>query len=144
MGRTNFEDKQKLNYTWPSCRSTANFLFKERKAVDIHKFYLQKKNKECVWTGQRHKNNFEIDHVIPFSLWRNNDLWNLLPCSVKTNRNKKDKLPAGNLFTKRKYALAHYWILNNSFNQKRFLYEINNFVGKIITDNFWALPFFII
>ncbi|MDR9410867.1 MAG: hypothetical protein RI573_18625, partial [Balneolaceae bacterium] len=40
---------------------------------------------ECVWSGSRITNDLNIDHVLPFSVWRNNDLWNLLPAKATVN-----------------------------------------------------------
>jgi hypothetical protein len=31
----------------------------------------------CVWSGNK-ISQYDIDHIIPFSIWKNNDLWNLL------------------------------------------------------------------
>jgi hypothetical protein len=53
----------------------------ERSTLEARKLFKTSDNLECVWTGVRLRNDFEIDHVIPFDLWHNNDLWNLLPAS---------------------------------------------------------------
>lgn len=114
----------------------------ERDVNDIRGFYLKEKNKECAWTGEKIVIHFEIDHVIPFSLWHNNDLWNLLPCSSRINREKRDMLPSRNLLVKRKDIIIHYWRLNHSFNQKRFFYEINHLLGKSINNYSWEINLF--
>ena len=49
--------------------------------------YKQQPALECVWTGTvLRPDKFDVDHVIPFSLWHNNDLWNLVPASPAANR----------------------------------------------------------
>ena len=38
----------------------------------------------CVWTDQAvSARGFHVDHVIPFNLWFNNELWNLLPAGPR-------------------------------------------------------------
>ncbi|MCK5201370.1 MAG: hypothetical protein KAR21_23610, partial [Spirochaetales bacterium] len=39
---------------------------------------------ECVWSGKSVK-HYDIDHALPFSIWRNNDIWNLFPADSKVN-----------------------------------------------------------
>jgi 2-polyprenyl-3-methyl-5-hydroxy-6-metoxy-1,4-benzoquinol methylase len=114
----------------------------ERDVYDIRGFYQKEKNKECVWTGQTLKMDFDIDHVIPFSLWRNNDLWNLLPCSSRINREKRDMLPSRNLIVKRKDSIITCWRLNKSFNKKRFFYEINRLLAEPMNNNSWEIALF--
>jgi SAM-dependent methyltransferase len=65
--------------------------------------------KECAWSGKRLASGFAVDHVIPFSLWGNNDLWNLVPADHKVNLNKSDKLPAKELLWARRPAIVHCW-----------------------------------
>ena len=114
----------------------------ERDVHDIRGFYQKEKNKECVWTGQKLQMNFDIDHVIPFSLWRNNDLWNLLPCSSRINRVKRDMLPSRHLINQRKDIIITYWRLNKSFNKKRFFYEINRLLAEPIDSYSWEIALF--
>ena len=57
--------------------------------------YLAAHADRCVWSGRRlGARNFVVDHAIPFSLWGNNDLWNLLPADADINARKSDKLTA--------------------------------------------------
>ncbi|WP_418156223.1 HNH endonuclease domain-containing protein [Pseudomonas aeruginosa] len=49
----------------------------------------------CTWSGRPLNQRFAVDHAIPFSLWANNDLWNLLQVDQQVNANKSDKLPSG-------------------------------------------------
>lgn len=77
----------------------------------------------CVWTGSK-ISNYDIDHVIPFSIWKNNDLWNFLPAKSIINNNKRDKIPSFELITKRKDAIIHYWEIIYNAEEKRFLEEL--------------------
>ena len=52
---------------------------------------------ECVWSGQSLKGDYNVDHVIPYSVWGNSDLWNMLPCLPRLNNEKRDCLPTQRL-----------------------------------------------
>ncbi len=83
---------------------------------DIHptaKFYkafqLGQDGLYCVWTQKKLIKHFEVDHLIPFSVWRNNNLWNLLPASRKANNQKRDKIPSVPLLERQKDQILYYW-----------------------------------
>jgi len=78
---------------------------------------------ECVWTGEK-ITSYNVDHVIPFSVWKNNDLWNLLPSRPKTNNQKRDKIPSSAFVESRKAEIIHYWNLINENQSQRFQKEI--------------------
>ena len=90
----------------------------------IYKTILKKEGKVfCVWTGKA-ITSYDVDHMIPFSVWKNNDLWNLLPSQSKTNNQKRDKIPSADLIEKRKDLILHYWELINENQSQRFQKEI--------------------
>lgn len=65
---------------------------------------------ECVWSGKvLTPKTSDIDHVLPFSIWYNNDLWNLLPAYKKVNNQKRDKIPSPALIEKRADIIIDYW-----------------------------------
>ena len=71
----------------------------------------------CVWSKRPlAQGHFDVDHVIPFSLWRNNDLWNLLPTHPVVNNSKRDKLPTQGLLKLRRDDVIDCWTaLRNEF-----------------------------
>jgi hypothetical protein len=77
----------------------------------------------CVWTGDPIK-RYEIDHVIPFSAWRNNDLWNLLPTKRTINNKKRDKIPTPDTIEKHKKQLLFYWEMLDRVEHIKFQKEI--------------------
>jgi CRISPR/Cas system Type II protein with McrA/HNH and RuvC-like nuclease domain len=95
---------------------------------------------ECVWSGKAIKSSqsLNIDHVIPFTVWRNNDLWNLLPTSSVINAKKRDRIPNPPLIEKRREIISHYWdLLENEFNQ-RFHREMKiSLLGKDNLNDNW-------
>jgi len=70
-------------------------------------------NLECVWSGEAIKtmNSIHIDHLIPFSIWKNNDLWNLMPVNAKVNSRKSDRIPSPEFIEERRDSLVQYWNL---------------------------------
>ena len=65
----------------------------------------------CVWTGNRLRRDFEIDHCFPFAAWPCNDLWNLLPSSSAVNRRKGDRLPAAVALERSRSCILDWWDL---------------------------------
>ena len=66
---------------------------------------------------------YHADHVIPYSLWQNNDLWNLLPVKLAVNLQKSDKIPARDVLTTQKPRILYYWNELNRHFPKRFAAE---------------------
>lgn len=80
---------------------------------------------ECVWSGSRITNDLNIDHVLPFTVWRNNDLWNLLPAKANVNNRKRDKIPSLELLDNRKDRIISYWQIIRDVEQTGFEKEMN-------------------
>lgn len=89
----------------------------------------------CVWTGRK-ISNYDIDHLIPFSVWKNNDLWNLLPSDSRINNQKRDKIPTPELIERQKSLILDYWGIIFENQTIRFQKEIqvallgNNHIGS--------------
>lgn len=77
----------------------------------------------CVWTGAA-LTRYDIDHVIPFSIWKNNDLWNLLPATPIVNNRKRNKIPSSLFLEQRKDHIIRYWEALKRFQEERFLAEL--------------------
>jgi len=75
----------------------------------------------CAWSGKaiKDKDSPEIDHLLPFSVLRNNDLWNLLPATKQVNRDKLDKIPLPEFIEERRPAIKLYWdLLHEEYPQQ--------------------------
>ncbi len=82
----------------------------QRDTDDMRQFLVRQPNLlECVWTGQSVQRRFEVDHLIPYSVWGNNDLWNLLPAHPTVNQQKGDALPTRQLVARRRDAIIGHW-----------------------------------
>jgi hypothetical protein len=97
-----------------AARSFFETIFRHNKSID------------CVWSGKpvTKLQSLHIDHMIPFSAWKNNDLWNLLPSSDDVNAKKKDKIPAPEFIERRRTAITHTWDLLRQKYPERFDREI--------------------
>ena len=91
---------------------------------------------QCVWTGSVVR-DFEVDHVLPFSVWRNNDLWNLLPAHKTVNRDKKDSLPTHRLLVTREQAIRAYWRAYGSLWGNRFSTQVTRALGPAVGTPGW-------
>lgn len=100
-----------------------------RNVEDARRYYLSQVERTCVWTERAIPGEFAVDHAIPFSLWRNNDLWNLLPTSVEANSRKRDHLPTYELLQLRRDLIIHCWRGLDEALGERFRREAQTLLG---------------
>ena len=101
----------------------------DRNVKDAEKHYKKLQNEEvlnCIWSDKRisKRSKMNIDHLIPFSLTRNNDLWNLLPTTMTANQRKKAKVPTPKVLQEKKKHIMYYWSLMRAEYANRFDTEI--------------------
>jgi hypothetical protein len=106
-----------------------------RSTAEARRIFSKLPNLECVWTGVSLKDNFEVDHVIPFDLWHNNDSWNLLPASRTANSKKSNKLPSAELLKNRKERIIGIWEILNNLEDNKFKKEAETLL--FLPDNNW-------
>ena len=98
---------------------------------------------ECTWSGKPLRANFVVDHVMPFALWGNNDLWNLMPADRKVNGSKSDKLPTGELLISRQYAVQGNWERLRTKFPEPFDLQAYHLLGKpLTTSSGWKAELF--
>jgi len=78
--------------------------------------------------------SFDVDHVIPFALWRNNDLWNLVPAAKTVNNQKSDLLPARKLLQARRPVILDYWQQLHEALPRQFDAELARLTGGAGAD----------
>jgi len=82
----------------------------------------------CVWTG-RPADIRHIDHMLPFSLTRNNSLWNLVPVTPAVNAQKSDKIPAPELVSRSADRIGVVWKQFESSYEALFWQEVYEGLG---------------
>lgn len=111
-----------------------------RSTAEARRIFSSFPSLECVWTGVSLKDNFEVDHVIPFDLWHNNDAWNLLPASKTANSKKSNKLPSAELLKQSKDRVIGYWELLVAYEGVKFFKEAESLV--VLPRENWQVPLF--
>ena len=80
----------------------------ERNQIDI--LLMEGIRFECPWSGYKIQKgiDYDLDHIIPVSLYPINEMWNLVPSNPRFNSHKKrDKLPSVETLLKAKPRLMH-------------------------------------
>lgn len=110
------------------------FFDRIRKTTDLH----------CIWTGDKISNDLSIDHMMPFSLWKNNDFWNLLPSKSAVNNKKRDKIPSTYLLNRQRDLIIFYWEIIFAEYPIRFQKEVQiSLLGlDVFEKSNWQLPCF--
>ena len=98
--------------------------------------------------AQWHSNNrvsvpvgFDVDHIIPFSLLHNNDLWNLVPSDQKVNNIKRDKIISRETLRQCEDRIVYFWQIQNKTNPEHFKNEVGwTLLGCKIQPNSWKRP----
>ena len=99
-----------------------------RNVQDSRDLFREMGSLECIWTGDRlGRRAWDVDHAIPYSLWHNNDLWNLFPAASSANRNKSDRLPTRRLLDHRRQTIQETWEAVSSRWPTRFFHEAKVF-----------------
>lgn len=96
----------------------------------------------CVWTERPLVKGYEVDHAIPFSVWGNNDWWNLLPSDPAVNNQKRDTLPARGLLLERREAIAGYWRLYFKHVPEAFGRQVERSLGLSVGHTGWERAVF--
>lgn len=99
----------------------------ERETQLMRKLYDQFKAETgelaSVWSGKS-LHSYEVDHVMPYSVYGNNDLWNLLPASRQENNAKRDALVTTELVKQNSDTIFNYWEFMRDQLGTRFEHEV--------------------
>jgi SAM-dependent methyltransferase len=116
----------------------------ERNVLQAKDIYLNHSELACVWSGKPLTSlYFDVDHVIPFALWHNNDLWNLMPAHPKINNQKRDKIVDRETLRASRDRIVHYWRMACQESPCRFGAEVGRtLLGGYFPHDNWEIPAF--
>lgn len=63
----------------------------------------------CVWSGQRLRDDYDIDHCFPFAAWPCGDAWNLMPASKQINNEKSNRLVTQGALERASEYITNWW-----------------------------------
>lgn len=63
----------------------------------------------CVWSGQRLRDDYDIDHCFPFDAWPCGDAWNLMPASRQINNQKSNRLVTQGALERATDCITGWW-----------------------------------
>ena len=69
----------------------------------------QGKSVYCVWSGQRLRDDYDIDHCFPFAAWPCGDAWNLMPASKRINNEKSNRLVTQAALERASERIGEWW-----------------------------------
>ncbi len=115
-----------------------------RATAEAKAIYAREASLRCVWSGRSlQKDRFDVDHVIPFAIWHNNDLWNLLPADPRVNNSKRDRIVTRETLHTCREAIVDYWRLLRREAAVRFDNELGrSLLGCPLPGQNWEKPAF--
>jgi SOS-response transcriptional repressor LexA len=115
-----------------------------RNVNDAQKYFKGLDRRPCVWSHRELSDSrFDVDHALPFSLWRNNDLWNLFPADPAVNARKSDKLPTHRQLKGSGEIIIDYWRGLQIAMGERFEREAQTLLGRdSFSKNNWEILLF--
>ena len=75
----------------------------------VERLRTQGKSIYCVWSGQRLKDDYDIDHCFPFAAWPCGDAWNLMPASKRINNEKSNRLITQGALERASERITDWW-----------------------------------
>ncbi len=75
----------------------------------VERLRTQGKSIYCVWSGQRLRDDYDIDHCFPFAAWPCGDAWNLMPASKRINNEKSNRLVTQTALERASERITEWW-----------------------------------
>jgi hypothetical protein len=96
----------------------------KRETAVAKALFMEIDDLRCIWSNRKlDASTLEVDHVIPWSVWHNNDLWNLMPSYGVLNRAKTDCLVSLDVLRRCRDPIVGIWERFRSRYPARFAQE---------------------
>lgn len=113
----------------------------QRKDLSMYRdiLYMEFQQDRCFYCGQKLNDNIHVDHFIPWSFIKSDNLWNFVLSCPKCNIRKKDSLVGGNYLTRieRKNDDIVAERIKNSLNTPLIQEEFRGYSNSLI-DRIWV------
>lgn len=90
----------------------------------------------CVWSGQRLRDDYDIDHCFPFAAWPCGDAWNLMPASKQINNQKSNRLVTQAAIERASETITNWWqgafLAGDGDSRSRFFLEAGQTLPLLI------------
>ncbi|PWF41782.1 hypothetical protein, partial [Massilia glaciei] len=90
----------------------------------------------CVWSGQRLRGDYDVDHCFPFAAWPCGDAWNLMPASKTINNEKSNRLVTQAALEGASDCITDWWgnafLADNENARKQFFLEAGQTLPLLI------------
>lgn len=134
----NFGKDQHLSMSQILELLSEEFINDARSTKEVRSILESQNNLVSVWSGKSLRlKKFAVDHVMPFSVTGNNDLWNLLPASPKENGDKSNFIPSQRLMERSESRIVDYWRFYKARFPVRFDRQLRDALGVKDIDSQW-------
>jgi hypothetical protein len=92
----------------------------------------------CVWSGQRLREDYDVDHCFPFAAWPCGDAWNLMPASKQINNAKSNRLVTQGALERSSEYIINWWegafLSDGDESRERFFLEAGQTLPLFISN----------
>ncbi|HEY0063846.1 MAG TPA: class I SAM-dependent methyltransferase [Telluria sp.] len=92
----------------------------------------------CVWSGQRLREDYDVDHCFPFAAWPCGDAWNLMPASKQINNAKSNRLVTQGALERSSEYIINWWeeafLSDSAESRNRFFLEAGQTLPLFISN----------
>ncbi|MCC2956433.1 methyltransferase domain-containing protein [Massilia sp. IC2-477] len=92
----------------------------------------------CVWSGQRLRDEYDVDHCFPFAAWPCGDAWNLMPAARQINIQKSNRLVTQAALERASDTISAWWseafLSEGDGLRRQFFLEAQQTLPILVTD----------